>query len=714
MTTLTRPEADPAAGRHRAGRGAKEQRSRSRIRGDIEGLRAVACFLVLPYHAGLMLFPGGFVGVDVFFVISGFVITGQLLKEAERDGRVSLLNFYARRSKRLLPAAGLVLVATALMTYLWVPAIRWGTTGTDVVTSALYVVNWNLAGRSVDYLAEDVPPSPVQHYWSLSVEEQFYFLWPLLVLAAVWIAARRGRTAGGRAALKPTLLVCVALVAVPSLVWSAWMSVNSPERAYFDTTVRLWEFAFGTAVAVLATRLDRMPRWLGATLAWSGLAMVLVAARLYHKEMVWPGPAALLPIVGAAIFIAGGVAAGRAGPLSVIGRKPFLVVGYLTYSLYLWHWPLLIVAREHFGGISVTTGLIIVVLTGIPAWLTFKLVENPLRSAEWLKGRPWHALGVGFVAMIVAVAAGLGLMRQFDQASAPTVAAEDVRGAAVLSDDPTEDPDGRVVDEVDGIAPNPLAAPEDVPDLYAEGCQTPFESDTVHTCSYGDPDAATTIAVAGDSKAAQWVPALQALASQNDWYIRTYTKSACPLIDGTITQDGEPYQTCHDWGQDVLERLTGDEKPDVVVTAQMRSTAIEPGSEDPENTSKEAMQGAILSAWGQLEDAGVEVVSLADTPQTGYDVYACVAENLDDLGECTYDKAHGIDISGVEAQSTAADSAGVPFVDLNDWICPDDECAPVIGNVLVYRQGSHITKTYIETLAPRLDRALAEAGVPSA
>ncbi len=244
------PQQPPSTRGSGSGKGARN----SRIRGDIEGLRAIATFLVLPYHAGLMLFPGGFVGVDVFFVISGFVITGQLLKEVEREGKVSLLGFYARRAKRLLPASAVVLVATALMTYLWVPRIKWDVIGGDIVSSALYFVNFRLADRSVDYLAEDVTPSPVQHYWSLAVEEQFYFVWPLLLLVAVAIAARTG------VRRNVVLLAGLAAIAVPSLIWSAHMVVAQPERSYFDTSVRMWEFTIGAFVAILIARLDRMPR----------------------------------------------------------------------------------------------------------------------------------------------------------------------------------------------------------------------------------------------------------------------------------------------------------------------------------------------------------------------------------------------------------------------------------------------------------------------
>ena len=701
--TLDRPVDPPGAPKRRA---EKEPRARgnSRIRKDIEGLRAVATFLVLPYHAGLMLFPGGFVGVDVFFVISGFVITGQLLKEADRDGSVSLVGFYARRAKRLLPASALVLVATAVMTFLWVPKIRWEVIGGDIVSSALYFVNWRLADRSVDYLAEDVTPSPVQHYWSLAVEEQFYLLWPILLLLAVVVARRAGLRRNA------VLLGGLALVAVPSLLWSAHMVVAQPERSYFDTTVRLWEFTIGAFVAILATRLDRMPRWLGITLAWTGLGLVLLSGRLYHHDMTWPGPAALVPTVGAGLLIAGGVAAGTGGPVRILGNRFMLFVGYLTYSLYLWHWPLLIVAREHFGGISVTTGMAIVVLSVVPAWLTFHLVENPLRNSHLLRDSK-AALSVGANATLVSAAAGLTLIVLFSNAASPS-AAVDARGAAVLSGNPTADPAGDPVDQVSGgITPNPLEAPSDVPDLYDEGCQVDVGSSEPVTCTYGRADADLTVAVVGDSKAAQWVPAFQVLAEQHDWRIETYTKSACQFATVETSLDGEVYQTCRDWTDKVLEKLTGDDRPDVVVTAGQRSLGVVTGDDGDLDLSEDAMKSAMVDTWGRLEAAGVQVVVLADTPQTFTEVYACVAEHPDELTECTYDRASGIEASGAPTQEAAAATAGVPFINLVDFICPSAECPPVIGNVLIYRQGSHITKTYIETLAPRLDEALAKAGV---
>ena len=681
-------------------------RGNSRIRKDIEGLRAVATFLVLPYHAGLMLFPGGFVGVDVFFVISGFVITGQLLKEVERDGRVSLLGFYARRAKRLLPASAVVLAATAVMTWLWVPKIRWEVAGGDIVSSALYFVNWRLADRSVNYLAEDVPPSPVQHYWSLAVEEQFYFIWPILMLVAVLVAMRLG------VRRNTALLAGLALVAVPSLLWAGHMATAQPERAYFVTTVRMWEFAIGAFVAILATRLERMPHRLAIVMAWSGLALVLCSARVYDAAMTWPGYYALLPTVGAGLFIAGGVAAGKHGPVAVIGTRFMLFIGYLTYSLYLWHWPLLIVAREHFGGISVPVGLLIVAFSIVPAWLTFRLVENPLRNSPALSRDRRLAFSVGANSTLLGVASGLALIVVLTTQLSPAPAGA-APGAAALSSSPTHDTAAITQTAAGGITPDPLQATEDVPGLYAEGCQVEVDSAEPVSCTYGSPDAATTIAVVGDSKAAQWVPAFELLAREHDWRVETYTKSACQFATIETSLDGAVYQTCRDWTDKVLEQLTGPDKPDVVVTSGQRDEGVVGGEDGDLDLSQDAMVEALADTWTQLEDAGVKVVSLADTPQTFTEVYACVADHPDDLSACTYDRQHGIDASGAPTEREAAAAARVPFVDLTDFICPATDCPPVIGNVLIYRQGSHLTKTYIETLAPRLYEALRRAGVPS-
>jgi peptidoglycan/LPS O-acetylase OafA/YrhL len=686
---------------------------RFRFRDDIQGLRAVAVGLVLLYHAGLPLLPGGYVGVDVFFVISGFLITTLLVSELARTGRVSLLRFYARRARRLLPAAAVVLAATAVLVRLFVPRIRWEEIGGDIASAALYVVNWRLAERSVDYLAEDSAPSPVQHFWSLAVEEQFYLLWPVLILLAV-AAAKAMRTR-----VRPVLWVGLAAVAVPSFLWGLALTAHSPERAFFVTTTRLWELALGALLALGAGWCARLPRRWGRAIGWGGLAAIVASAATVTAGTPWPGRAALLPTLGAAAVIVAGFATGHAGPGRLLSTRPFRWVGDLSYSLYLWHWPLLVVATAAWGPLSATRGLLVVLFSFGPAWLTHRLVENPLRFSPAVTRSPPLALSLGANATFVSVAAGLTLLlavaSSFPTSGSPGASGASgmdgrhAPGAAVLAENPRDDPAGAPPERVDFLTPDPLRATADVPDVYGDGCHQDQNGAEPLSCTYGNPDADTTVVVAGDSKIAQWLPALQRLAEHNDWRLVTYTKSACSFASAMVRDgDGAPYTSCAEWHDRVLHHLTTVETPDYVLTAQGAAAAMAPDGSD----SAVAMVDGLARTWGRLVEAGAEVIVVADNPHPGMTVYQCVDENPRHLSACTYPKDRREIKGGYVAQRRALERVGgVAMVDLYDAICPVDPCAPVVGNVLIYRQGSHITATYIETLTPRLATALSRAGL---
>jgi len=694
-------------------------------RNDVDGLRAIAVFLVIAYHVGLGLFGGGFVGVDVFFVISGYVITRQLYKEVGRSGRVSLVGFYARRAKRLLPAAALVLTGSAVMTWLFLPKIRWQNDGGDIFSSAFYFINWHLIGRSVNYLAEDEPPSIVQHFWSLAIEEQFYLVWPLVILGALWFAGRFRSHRG------LSLVGGLAVIAVPSFLYNLYLTDHNPARSYFDTGVRMWEFAIGAVVALLAARLNKMPAALGLLISWGGLAMLLASGVLYTDSMTWPGAPALLPTVGAGLLIAGGAAAGPAGPVSILGTRPMLFLGHLSYSLYLWHWPLIIVAQDHYGTehLSTKVALALVVLPIVPAYLTYRLGENPFRYSKLMSTNKRFAYSVGLNASLIGAVAGLALIAGFAQAGgSATRNVQNTPGAGSLANASSQKiPDTQLPghENYNAIYPNPLQAPKDVPALYNSGCQADVPTVKPPVCRYGSANARTTIAVVGDSKAAQWVPAFQVLAKKHDWQILTYTKSACAFATITTTISGKmvgqpsktsvPYQTCRDWTDNVIQELTTKVKPDFVVTASERGSGIIGTKDGKPQTSKPAFVDALANTWTTLEKAGIKVISLADTPQTGMQVYSCVSEHEKNyFSKCTFDRAKGERLSGADEQKAAAKKAGVPFIDMVDFICPTvykGACPPVIGNVMIYRQGSHITKTYIETMQEQLYTELRRAGV---
>ncbi len=673
-----------------------------RFRGDIQGLRAVAVLLVLAYHAGMPVLPGGYVGVDVFFVISGFLITGLIVRELERTGRLSLRHFYARRIKRLLPATSVVFVTVAALSLAFLPITRWRDIAGDIASSAVYLVNWRLADRSVDYLASESAASPLQHFWSLAVEEQFYIVWPLLIVALFW-RWRRG-------SLARRLFWGLLAIAVPSFLWSVYLTAANPGAAYFVTTTRLWEMAIGALLAVVVARTDRIPHGAKQALGWGGLAAIGYAALFFDATTAFPGAAALVPTLGAAAVLLAGSGDGRSElrPLTV---GPMQFIGAISYSLYLWHWPLVVVATAVWGREDGTLwlpiGLLVVTASGVPAWLTYRLVERPFHRSTRLRV-PWRAGIVAAVCVAVGLVSAGVLVTATNRGAAPS--AEDAPGAAVLGEDPEAADAAEPVDEVTELTPSLVDAPGDVADVYADGCHQDQHSPDVTSCVYGDADSDTVVALVGDSHAAHWQPALEVLAEENGWRLETYTKSACLFGDIAVwnaPQSG-PYTSCEQWQDAVREQLT-EERPDVVVASSSGAYRV-PGDGEPmsrEESFADVTQ-AVATNWRELEDAGIEVLTIADTPWWGLDVPECVAEHQDDLSECAVSRSEAVARSGAELHHAAAELVpAADLVDVTEYICPREECVPVVGGVLTHSDSHHLTATYSRSLAPRIEEAIA-------
>lgn len=684
--------------RHRSGdRGPHRAKG---YRPDIEGLRAVAIGLVLVYHAGVRFVPGGFVGVDVFFVISGFLITGLLIRELEQNGRVSLTRFYARRAKRLLPATGVVLVATAAMTWWTASVVEWRTFGMDIVGSALYVVNWVFAVRSVDYLAEDVGVSPVQHFWSLAVEEQFYIVWPLLLLVVGWWVRRRSQQR-----LRAVMTVGIAVVIVPSFVWSVIMTANNPASAFFVTPTRLWELGIGAFVAIGAGLWRKVPRIVAIILGWIGLIAVATSGLIVTEEWAWPGYAALWPTLGTAAVIVAGYTSGRAGPAGLLAWQPAVWIGGLSYSLYLWHWPLLVSATAMWGELGAKRGLLVVAFSFIPAYLSYKLIENPIRFAQPVARSNRLALSLGANFSLIGVAAGLALALVVPSSSTP---ADDLRAAGAEALGVQGQGTVESLKEVDWFVPAVTEAVDDRPASYDQGCSVDQVSPVPILCEYGDPDGDVTIAMVGDSKIIQWQSALDAIAKEHGWHIYGYIKSACAFSTGTQLAKGKPYTSCAEWNDRMLTTVT-DLDPDLVLVSNRVNRALE-DPDDPDSRTTQAMEDALAERWQELANAGIPVLVLLDNPSPGMAVYECVAEHMDDPEACTFDRDEGTKASAKPVQLAAAKRVpGVRTIDMVDYICPDDECVPVIGHVLVYRQTSHLTDTYVRTLTDDLAEQLVPA-----
>src|SRR5690625_4588946 len=626
------------------------------FRPDIEGLRAVAIGLVLVYHAGVRQLPGGFVGVDVFFVISGFLITGRLIREVETHGRLSLRRFYARRAKRLLPAAGLVLAATAALTWLTTSVVDWRTFGWDIVGAALYAVNWVLAGGAVDYLAEDVGASPVQHFWSLAVEEQFYIVWPLLLVLVGWVVRRRGLP------VRPVMAVAIALVVVPSFAWSVHLSVAKPDVAFFVTTTRLWELGIGAAVAIGAAQWRRLPARFAALLGWGGLAAIVLSGLVTSAETTWPGTATLLPTLGTAAVVVAGFSAGAGGPAGLLARRPAVWVGGLSYSLYLWHWPLLVAATAVWGELGAGRGLPIVAVAFLPSWLSHRFVENPIRVSGAVSRSNTLALSVGGNFSLVGVVAGLALVLAVPS-SAPGDRAD---GAAVIDDagPATAAPPGSVASlaDVTSFTPAPADATSDVPSGYAEGCDVDVTERAVEVCEYGDPDGDVVVAVVGDSKVYQWQSALDTIGAEQGWRLVYYVKSACPFADALPVAEGAVNDSCLEWNDTVLAEVA-ELRPDVVVTGQRHGVAPE-NRERPDDRTAAAMEDGLVARWEHLAELGIPVVALLDNPSPELEVYECVAEHPDDLTACAFDRADGIAASAAPTQRAAAERVPTERVEI--------------------------------------------------
>ncbi|WP_462418710.1 acyltransferase family protein [Kytococcus sp. Marseille-QA3725] len=679
----------------------------SSFRPDVEGLRAIAVLSVMAYHAGLPLITGGFAGVDVFFVLSGFLITAQLLKEVARTGTVDLPAFYGRRFKRLLPAATMVLVVTGALSWIFLPVTRFREIAWDILTSALYVVNWRLADRSVDYLAEDSLPSPVQHYWSLAVEEQFYVVWPLVLLVIGVIVTRM------RTPLAPTATLGLLAIAVPSLAWSVIHTADSAATAYFVTTTRLWELAIGGLVACGVSVWSRLPRWLGSTLVLVGLIALTASFFVVSSSTPWPGVAALLPTVATAVVLVGGATA-RDPLVKVLGSPPMLWVGALSYSLYLWHWPLVtIVDQGVFDEEAPLWATVAAVLAAFPlAWIGNRLIENPVRFAPTFK-RTRNALMLGGSLTALGAVAAVVLMQLVPKVEVgdanPETATERVGAEALLPEgmDPEKVPadvepvvsEGAIPSQPDSIAPDPLKATEDYPPTYDQGCVTSTNGTDVKSCTFGEKGADRTIVMAGDSKIDQWVPLVDAWAKENGYEVTTYLKSACSWNGQLMDPSDARWKGCHQWGEKVNQKITKD-RPDVLLTSSLVAGAGDSGVSKVVKGYEEY--------WTPLTEKGTAVVAIADTagPVDG-PVYECVAEHLRDVTACEYPDDGG---RGTEALEQATEKVdGARFMDLNDFICPEDVCRPVIGGVLTHRQGSHISNTYTKTLGPIFDARLEHA-----
>jgi peptidoglycan/LPS O-acetylase OafA/YrhL len=677
-------------------------------RPDIEGLRAVAILLVVAYHCDLTWARGGFVGVDVFFVISGYLITTQLTREAVTTGALSIGRFYARRVMRLLPAASLSLAATLLAAWWWLPATRIEPLARDVLAADVYGLNYRLAITGSEYRTAGQAPSAVQHFWSLGVEEQFYLVIPVLLLVTLVGARRRG-----------LFTAALALITAVSLYWSVTTSAASPTWAYFSIASRAWELGAGALLALGASALPAarteqpglpFPVRFGLVLRWGGLAAIGYAAWSMDSGTVFPGRAALLPVLGAVAVIAGGVLEPATRGL---GSLPMREIGARSYSWYLWHWPFLVIAPfvvHH--RLTTSEKIMTVLLALVVAGITYAAVERPLHLHPLFRHQPLRAagLGVALTAVIAALALavphlpphtklGLGKAQSVQLGSGKPSAR-----AKALSKQLTRA--SRVSDLPENLQPSLRKAAADDPAIAADACLVGFTGTTTprHCENFGDPGAKRTLVLFGDSHAGQWFPALNAQAKQKHWRLAVFAKVVCVAADVEIYLDPQRggYDECVTWRKRSIARI-GALHPKLIMMSSKADGGDAIGlSGDQDKAWAEKLTVTI----SKLRRPGTRLVYLNDTPVMKSDVPECLAEHPRAVQRCAQTRKAGTGSERRAKLAEAAADAGATVIDPTAWFCTATTCPAVVGDTLVYKDSNHISTKWSKLLGPLLAERL--------
>lgn len=646
------------------------------FRADIQGMRAVAVLSVLAYHIWPGVLPGGYVGVDVFFVISGFLITGLLVREFERSGTISLRDFYARRIRRLLPAASLTLLAVAVSAWFWSSASEWRVLAKELVASALYVENWLLVERSVDYLAQDAAPSPVQHFWSLSVEEQFYIFWPLLMLGAGALARTR------KLPVRKVFLTALLSVTLISLGYGIYVSFVDPAPGYFLTTTRIWELGVGGLLAIASRPDGGMPGgWVRTFFGWTGMAAIMLACWFYSSRLPFPGYEAMLPTLGAVALLY--ARPGEEGLLGrLLGSRPMQYFGDISYSLYLWHWPI-VVFYPLVTGREVATfqdGMAVAVVSVIAAHLSKQLVEERFRHGRKGESLRPYMIGAGLTATL-ALSAGT-LLAAGDREGQHGEAA--VGGSSASAH----------------VMKDPMAARNDLAEAYSQGCIASSRDEDVRVCRYGKTSGTTVVAV-GDSHMVQWLPALAGMADQKGFDLHAITKTGCAYMSILEEEmDTIEKKSCAVWNAKV-SRVLDEIQPDVVIFANSMGASHMLGS-SPDRTEKVAARMA--EAWAGLRASqSPRLIAIRETPRMREAPPSCLMREKATPGFCDTPRWAAIGKDSLVTLA-AAKVGDVSVIDMNDAICGAESCSTSIDDVYVWRDQHHMTASFVRTLTDDLSR----------
>lgn len=678
---------------------AKEGAKKTAFRRDIQGLRAVAVVAVILNHA-VEKPTGGFLGVDMFFVISGFIITALLLREVDRTGRVSFVQFYKRRVKRILPAATLVLIVTLALSYLAYGGERTRHIAGDALAATFFVSNWRFAATGADYWADDGTTSPLQHYWSLGVEEQFYVVWPILIgIVALILRQRR--------ALKPVLGVVLAIIVVGSLLWAAKETESAPMWAYFSTLTRAWELGAGALLALSATSLARIPQLVRPYLAWIGIAGLIYSLVTVTEADGMPVPGAILAVGATVLIIGAGTGAQSETAVWPLSNRVSSYIGDISYSLYLWHLPVIVFIGPYFEFHERRFLVIALAITAILSVASYHLVEDPIRRSRWLEknsGRRSHLYTIAASIVVIGMVATTSVLALQPLPVAPASASASTDVALQNQEDLTQRlSEALVATEWPELYPAPGDLVAGRTDESLEGCSTTNLSDPA-SCWYPNDGAERTAVVMGDSTAIDMISTVRG-ALGDEWNVRGLTLTGCPQIPVSMNYPTDKGAARCDPHQAAAIETVAKMKPDIVFIRNVYTTVHQLKSKvTPEAGGAAEWALALSDLVTELKKHAGTVVLVQSPPRGSVLAECALAGNDPDACEYEPDAAYQF-VAG--AERAAARDAGAVFVGVEDWYCADGACPAFAGTVPLKHDRVHTTKQYAAILSPVLRAEIA-------
>ncbi len=668
------------------------------MRKDIQGLRAVAVLAVLLFHFWPDRLPGGYVGVDIFFVISGFLITQHLLKNPPTTLK-KLSNFWAKRIRRLIPAATLVLLATIAASVVFLPETMIQGTARESIASAIYGQNWMLASTATDYLRSQDAPSPVQHYWSLSIEEQFYAVWPILI-GSLFIFGKRFLSAKKRIALALSSIFFV------SLAWSVHLTETDPASAYFVTTTRVWELGLGGLVALISITKWWIPSGKARVLlSWIGLLGVSTAILIFTSDTPFPGYTALLPTFGTGLILLAAIDSIKWSPRKLLSWKPNQFFGDISYSIYLWHWPAVVLAPYALGkGLTWKHKLILIIAVLVLAALTKRFVEDPIRDSKILKKSVKRTFIYGFASILVVIGVSAGMA----QMSATKSEEASVRLQQALARDDECIGAGALrhtncTIEGSSLLMSPSFAKQDKSVVYKDGCWANRHFSDRKVCTYGNKDSTVRIALIGNSHAGMWQAAIEKVTTEKNWRLDTYLASECYTVMAPLEFKAEGLSAnCMSWNKWAVGSIV-DGDYDATIMADLTGLPIT-GVPDKEKNS--VAQAEYKKTIETITSGGGKVLAIHDAPAGGRNVPNCLALNAKNPEKCNNIRNNVIALDPLHEAANQMNSESVSTLDLNNLMCSDDTCFVIIGGLIVYFDEGHLTNSFVRTLQPEISEAL--------